>query len=57
METVRLTIQVRDHGNTTRVTLHRDVPLKDVENKAAQVAGEITKYFRKEKRAQAEATK
>jgi hypothetical protein len=50
VDTVRLTLQLRDHGNTRRVTHHIDVPLKDVETKAAEQIKELTRFFRRERK-------
>lgn len=50
METVRLTVQMRDHDNRTRVTLHRDVPLDRVAERAAEIASRAVSFYRREKK-------
>jgi hypothetical protein len=54
METVRLTVQLRDHGNTERYTRHVDVPIDKCEAKATEVAHEMLRVFKKERRVKAQ---
>lgn len=54
MESVRLTLQIRDHGNTQRYTRHIDVPVDKVETKATEEIHEMLKVFKKDKRVKAQ---
>lgn len=55
METVRLTVQIRDHSNMTRVTKHRDVTIDEVEAEAGEMAGSLAKNFSRPKKEKANA--
>lgn len=54
MQTVRLTVQLRDHKNTRRFTQHLDVPLKNAAQKAAEIASEAAKFMRRKQQEDAE---
>jgi hypothetical protein len=53
MEDVRLTIQIRDQRNRTRVTLHRDIAINKAAEKARELTADASKMFRKEAKAAA----
>jgi hypothetical protein len=48
MDNVRLTVQIRDQHNKVRTTMHRDVPLNRVAEKAEELARRQSQMFRKE---------
>lgn len=49
MDNVRLTVQIRNQRNSKRVTLHKDVQLKDAKLAAATLTESVVKFFRKDK--------
>jgi hypothetical protein len=44
-DTVRLTVQIRDHSNKTRLTRHEDVPLSQVAARASKVATRLARFY------------